>query len=93
MWNVPGFPASEAGCWLVWDAHAPLTCTPAHAPNWSLLSALLGACSGAEHHAPGPAASCRHESAEAVVAAMQGGHSGATVDSITQLVEELSRLH
>lgn len=36
---------------------------------------------------------CRHESAEAVVAAMQGGHSGATVDSVTQLVEELSRLH
>lgn len=35
----------------------------------------------------------KHESAEAVVAAMQGGHSGATVDSITQLVEELSRLH
>ncbi|KAI7844421.1 hypothetical protein COHA_002015 [Chlorella ohadii] len=35
----------------------------------------------------------KHESAEAVVAAMQGGHSGATVDSVTQLVEELSRLH
>lgn len=35
---------------------------------------------------------CRPDSAEAVVAAMQGA-SGASVESVTQLVEELSRLH
>ena len=88
-------------CWAVWEAWEdgglPLPCEPCtclhQAPQHRLPSC--------PRRPPNPVSCsrrgsplwrcCRRDSAEAVIAAMAGG--GATVESVTQLVEELSRLH